>query len=118
MSKISEKRSNILKRKLRIRGNIQGTSERPRLSVFISNLHVSAQIIDDTKQKTLVSASTHGKKTNDNNRTKQAEYVGKEIASKAKKAGIKRIVFDRNGRLYHGRVKAFAEAARSGGLEF
>lgn len=100
-----------------VRKKISGTTERPRLSVFRSNTGIFAQIIDDTKQSTLVAASSVelGKKTlNQEN----AKSVGKKIAEKAIAAGVETIVFDRNGYLYHGNVKAFAEGAREGGLKF
>lgn len=100
-----------------IRRKIRGTSERPRLSVFRSNTGLSAQIIDDVKQVTIAAASTVeiGKKTLN---LENAKNVGKKIAEKAKAAGVEVIVFDRNGYLYHGNVKAFAEGAREGGLKF
>lgn len=100
-----------------IRRKIRGTSERPRLSVFRSNTGLSAQIIDDVKQVTIAAASTVeiGKKTLN---LENAKNVGRKIAEKAKAAGVEVIVFDRNGYLYHGNVKAFAEGAREGGLKF
>jgi len=100
-----------------VRKKITGTSERPRLSVFRSNTGIFAQIIDDTKQVTLAAASTVelGQKTVNQENSKN---VGKKIAEKAKAAGVEAIVFDRNGYLYHGNVKAFAEGAREGGLKF
>ena len=98
--------------------NVTGTTERPRLSVYISAQHVTAQIIDDTTSKTLVYVTTVGSKQASKNLTERATWVGAEIAKKAKVAKIKTIVFDRNGRLYHGRIKALADAARAGGLEF
>jgi len=94
-----------------------GTSERPRLSVFISNFHVSAQIIDDTVGKTLISATTVGKKSL-GTMTEKASLIGAEIGEKAKKAKITKVVFDRNGRAYAGRLKALADSAREKGLEF
>jgi large subunit ribosomal protein L18 len=100
-----------------VRKKISGTSERPRLSVFRSNTGIFAQVIDDVKQVTVASASSVeiGKKTlNQEN----AKNVGKKIAEKAIAAGVQTIVFDRNGYLYHGNVKAFAEGAREGGLKF
>ncbi len=111
------KTSKLLRRKHRIRAKVIGSEERPRLSVHVSNLHVSAQIIDDSKDTTLAHASTVGQKSLDANLTKRAEWAGEKIAEVAKKAKIKKVVFDRNGKLYHGRVKAFAEAARKAGLE-
>lgn len=104
-------------RKGRVRSVVSGTANRPRLSVFRSNAHIVAQIIDDETGKTLVAASTQNVKVT-GNKTQQAEAVGKEVASKAQAAGIKSVVFDRGGYRYHGRVKALAEAARAGGLQF
>jgi large subunit ribosomal protein L18 len=100
-----------------VRKKISGTTERPRLSVFRSNTGIFAQIIDDVKQVTLASSSTIelGKK---NLNQDNAKNVGKKIAEKAIAAGVQTIVFDRNGYLYHGNVKAFAEGAREGGLKF
>ena len=104
----------------RIRKDLSGTAERPRLNVFRSNANISAQIIDDEKGITLVSASTLEKElkiTNGGN-VEAAKLIGAEIAKRAKKAKITKVVFDRGGYLYHGRVKALAEAARENGLEF
>lgn len=110
------------RRKVRIRKKISGTAERPRLVVYRSNLHIYAQVVDDEKGATLVSASTLGlKKAGESGAhcTKAGgELVGKEIARLAKEQNISSVVFDRNGYLYHGRVKAVAEGAREGGLEF
>lgn len=107
-----------LKIKRRIRGKISGTNERPRMSVFRSNKQIYVQLIDDLSGKTLVSASSLG--INEDNITKKEESakVGEIVAQKAKEAGITSVVFDRNGYLYHGRVKELAEAARKGGLKF
>ena len=111
------------RRKKRVRKKVLGTSERPRLNVFRSSRHIYAQIIDDTNATTLVDASSlkkdlkelvQGKEGNRNG----ASIVGESIAKVALEKGIKQVVFDRNGFLYHGRVKALAEAARSKGLEF
>ena len=113
----SLKLHNLKLRKNRVRSQVHGTAERPRLSVSISNLHISAQIIDDDKGKTLVTATTVGKKLT-GTMTEKAIIIGSEIAKNAKKAKIQKIVFDRNGRLYHGRIKALADAARKEGLEF
>ena len=109
-----------LVRHKRIRENLTGTSERPRLCVFRSNANIEAQIIDDTKQTTLVSASTLEKDLEIKNggNVEAAKVIGAEIAKRAKKAKINTVVFDRGGYLYHGRVKALAEAARENGLEF
>lgn len=118
MSKVTEAVRKKQLRKQRIRATIVGTSERPRLSVFISHQHVSAQIIDDSKSKTLVHVSTAGKKSASGTKTEMAAWVGAELGKKAKTAKIKKVVLDRNGKLYHGRVKALADAARKEGLEF
>lgn len=109
-----------LERHNRIRKNLSGTPERPRLNVFRANANITAQIIDDTKGVTLVSASTLEKELNIKNggNVEAAKIIGAEIAKRAKKAKINKVVFDRGGYLYHGRVKALAEAARENGLEF
>jgi large subunit ribosomal protein L18 len=106
----------------RIRRYVTGTPERPRLSVFRSNQHIYAQVIDDTQHQTLVSASTldadlREKLDNSANCDASAE-VGKLIAKRLLEKGVSKVVFDRGGNLYHGRVKALAEAAREGGLDF
>ena len=109
------------RRKVRIRKKIFGTPDRPRLVVFRSNLHLYAQIVDDENAKTLVSASTLTlKKSGETAGCNKAggELVGKEIARLAKEKSISRVVFDRNGYIYHGRVKAVADGAREAGLEF
>jgi large subunit ribosomal protein L18 len=112
----TERRAKI---KRRIRKNIFGSSEQPRLSVFRSNKQIYAQIIDDNSGKTLVSASSYkNKATETGSKKDQAAVVGKEVAEKAIKAGITTVVFDRNGYLYHGRVKTLADSAREGGLKF
>ena len=103
-------------RKARVRSTVSGTAERPRLSVTISNKHVSAQLIDDVAAKTLASATTVGSKQTGNLK-EQATIVGSDIAKKAKKAKISKAVFDRNGRQYAGRLSALADAARKEGLE-
>jgi len=92
--------------------------DRPRLSVHVSNLHVSAQIINDETHATLAAISTVGQKTATGTMTDKATWVGTEIAKKAKAAKISKVVFDRRSKLYHGRVKALADAARNAGLEF
>ncbi len=109
------------RRKIRIRKKISGTHERPRLVVFRSNLHIYAQVVDDLTGTTLAAASTlglskGGEKLHCNKAG--AEQVGREIARLAKEKSISRVVFDRNGYLYHGRIKAVADGAREGGLEF
>jgi len=103
-----------------IRGKITGISTRPRLSVFRSNKDIYAQIIDDSKGITLCSASSseEGIKDVKDNKVAKSALVGKKLAEKAMAAGIKSVVFDRGGYLYHGRVKSLADAAREGGLEF
>lgn len=106
----------------RVRAKISGTKERPRLSVFRSNTHISAQLIDDNSGKTLFSASDikggkEAKKTKIS-RVDESKNVGMELAKKATEKGIKEVVFDRGGYKYHGRVKALAEGAREGGLKF
>lgn len=111
-----ERRDKIKKR---IRKTIVGTTEKPRLSVFRSNKEIYAQIIDDVNHVTLASASSlNNKEAQKGTKKDSAQVVGKEIADKAKKAGIESVVFDRNGYLYHGRVKSLADAAREGGLKF
>jgi large subunit ribosomal protein L18 len=113
-----QRRSRIRKR---IRKNLAGTKERPRLSVFRSNKDFYAQIIDDVEGKTLLAVSSKAKDVadkNKGNKIEQAKLVGKLAADKAKEAGLEQVVFDRSGYLYHGRVKAFADAAREGGLKF
>lgn len=111
-----------IRRKLRIRRKISGTPERPRLCVYRSLKHMYAQIIDDTQGHTLVSASTLDKelrgKLKSTGNVEAAREVGRLIAKRALEKGIKKVVFDRNGFLYHGRVKAVAEGAREMGLEF
>ncbi len=103
---------------LRIRKKISGTPERPRLSVYRSNKEIYCQVIDDTKGHTLVAASSRELNGVKATKTEKARQVGKLIAEKAKACGIEAIVFDRGGYLYHGRVKALAEGAREGGLNF
>jgi large subunit ribosomal protein L18 len=106
------------RRHRRIRGKVVGTAERPRLAVYRSNKGISAQLIDDGDGKTLAAASWVALKKAAGNKTDQAGEVGKLLAANAKQAGVTRCVFDRGGYLYHGRVKALAEGAREGGLEF
>ena len=122
MSKTSSRLASRLRRKKHIRKTVVGTSVRPRLSVFRSSSNIYAQIINDDDGCTLVSASTLSPelKSYEGNRgnKKAASAVGELIASKAKEAGINSVRFDRNGYLYHGRVKALADAAREGGLQF
>jgi large subunit ribosomal protein L18 len=107
------------RRHRRVRGRIEGTAERPRLVVFRSNRGIEAQLVDDLAGKTLAAASwLNLKKSFKGNKTEQAAEVGKLLAANAKKAKVESVVFDRGGYLYHGRVKALAEAAREGGLSF
>ncbi|NQU75171.1 MAG: 50S ribosomal protein L18 [Planctomycetes bacterium] len=110
------------RRKRRVRGKVSGTADRPRLTVFRSNKNIYAQIVDDTRGATLVSASSRDKilavEIGFGGNKAAAEKVGIAVAAKAVDAGIKRVVFDRNGYRFHGRVKQLAEAARKGGLEF
>ena len=119
---ISKKSRNSMRevRHSRIRKNMHGTSAVPRLNVFRSNTAIYAQVIDDENSTTLVSASSRDKDLNLKNKSniEAATAVGASIAKKCEKAGIKKVVFDRGGYLYHGRVKALADAARENGLEF
>jgi large subunit ribosomal protein L18 len=112
------KRQSRERRHRRVRGKIAGTASRPRLAVFRSNRGIFAQLIDDEAGRTLASASWLGLKSFNGNKTDQAAEVGKSLAAAAKQAGIETCVFDRGGYLYHGRVKALAEGAREGGLQF
>ncbi len=117
------KKKRRIRRKAHIRKRISGTAERPRLTVFRSNLHIYAQIIDDVANKTVVSASSLEKDIMaqikpEMNKTQQSVLVGTELAKKANSAGIKEVQFDRNGYPYHGRIKALADGARKGGLKF
>jgi large subunit ribosomal protein L18 len=119
MSKVlAHKLQNKQQRKGRIRSIVSGTAERPRLSVFVSNTHISAQLIDDVAGKTIAQVTTVGQKSLKGTMTEKAEWVGTEIAGKAKAAKLSNVVFDRGGKLYHGRVAALADAARKAGLEF
>ncbi|MBQ0025813.1 MAG: 50S ribosomal protein L18 [Lachnospiraceae bacterium] len=122
MVRKDSKAVNRIKKHSRIRNRFLGTAERPRLAVFRSNMHMYAQIIDDETKTTLVSAATTEKevkgelsKTND---VAAASYLGTVIAKRALEKGIKTVVFDRGGYIYHGKVQALAEAAREAGLEF
>jgi large subunit ribosomal protein L18 len=110
-----ERRAKI---KLSIRQKVSGTAERPRLSVFRSNTTIYAQVIDDAKGHTLVSASSVEIAKGKNANVEISKEVGKKIAEKALQIGITKVVFDRNGYLYHGKVKSLADGAREGGLEF
>lgn len=118
MNSLKKKLHNMQLRKNRVRATVSGTTERPRLSARVSNLHISAQVIDDTKHTTIAAVTTVGQKLSGKTMTEKAEWVGAEIAKKAKSKKVKQVVFDRGGRKYHGRIKALADAARAGGLEF
>ena len=113
-----EKREARLRRHTRVRKSVSGTTEVPRLNVFRSNKAIYAQVIDDTKGETLVSSSTLELKIKNGGNIEAACSVGKDIAAKCKKAKINKVVFDRGGFLYHGRVAALADAAREAGLDF
>ena len=108
-----ERRNKI---KTRIRGKVSGTAERPRMTVFRSNKQIYVQLVDDSEGKTLPSASSKG--IEEGTKTEVAAKVGQPIAEKALAAGTTEVVFDRNGYLFHGRVKSLADAARNGGLKF
>ncbi|TMC37214.1 MAG: 50S ribosomal protein L18 [Chloroflexi bacterium] len=117
MIKRQDRKVNRSKRHRRVRVHVAGSKERPRLAVFRSLNHLYAQLIDDSESRTLASASTLQMKAKGNG-VAQAAEVGKEIAARAKAAGVSSVVFDRGGFLYHGRIKALADAAREAGLEF
>lgn len=115
--RLTQKKLNAGRRAHRVRATVSGTLERPRLAVKVSNLHVTAQLINDADGKTLAYATTVGQKLA-GTMTERAAWVGTEIAKKAKKAKVVKVVFDRSGSKYHGRVKALADAARQEGLDF
>jgi large subunit ribosomal protein L18 len=119
MSKTLKTHELRLRRHRRVRKHVIGTAERPRLTVFRSNKHIAAQIIDDTVGRTLVSASTleAAQRTGATGNTAAATEIGKLIAARARAEGVTKVVFDRGGSRYHGRVAALAEAAREAGLE-
>ena len=117
MSNLSHKLLNRTLRAARVRAKVSGTAERPRMSVTISNKHVSAQLIDDVNGKTVAASTTVGSKQT-GTMTEQCAFVGADIAKKAKKKKITAVVFDRNGRKYAQRLAALADAARKEGLEF
>jgi large subunit ribosomal protein L18 len=122
MVEIKKKRADLKRRHLRLRKRLEGTTERPRLSVYRSLKHIYAQIVDDVSGRTLASASTQAEPLKGTLKSTgniaAAAKVGQLLATKAKEAGIKAVCFDRGGRQYHGRIKALAEAARKGGLKF
>ena len=117
MGKGYDKQYRLRRRRKRVRKKVAGSAERPRLSVHRSLKHIGAQLVDDVTGRTLASASSTALKINGAN-AEGAKAVGKALADKAKEALIECVRFDRNGRLYHGRVKALADAAREGGLQF
>lgn len=117
MADLVRKQMNKALRKGRVRAKVTGTTERPRLTVTISNVHVSAQLIDDSKGHTIAAATTVGTKAT-GSKSELAAKVGSDIAKKAKKAKVTQVVFDRNGRQYAGRLAALADAARKEGMEF
>lgn len=117
MNRLAKKLSKSILRKNRVRSVVKGTAVRPRLCVHVSNLHISAQLIDDENSITIAGYSTTGKKLT-GTMTQKAVIVGVEIAKKAKAKKINAVVFDRGPKKYHGRVKALADAARKEGLEF
>ncbi|HEY8525991.1 MAG TPA: 50S ribosomal protein L18 [Acidimicrobiales bacterium] len=113
------KRNARIKRHTRVRKRVRGTAERPRLAVFRSNKHISAQVIDDRAGRTLAAASTYEAPLRSGSGNKEAAAkVGRLVAERAREAGVSKVVFDRGGFLYHGRVAAVAEGAREAGLEF
>ena len=120
--RINRNLSQRQKRHIRVRGSVFGTAERPRLNVFRSSKHIYAQVIDDTQGRTVAAASTMDKelrdKLSDRNKTDEAREVGKLLAERARDKGVSKVVFDRGGWLYHGRVKSLADGAREQGLEF
>ncbi len=117
---ITQTKRNAIRQRIhdRIRRKLSGTGERPRLNVYRSLNHIYAQVIDDQKGETLVSASTMALKIKTGGNIAAAREIGKAVAEVAVKQGIKKVVFDRGGYLYHGRIKALADAAREAGLEF
>ena len=117
---ITQTKRNAIRQRIheRIRRKLAGTAERPRLNVYRSLNHIYAQVIDDQKGETLVSASTLSMKVKTGGNVAAAKEIGQAVAERAVKQGIKKVVFDRGGYLYHGRVKALADAAREAGLEF
>jgi large subunit ribosomal protein L18 len=120
MSSAQNKREARIRRHTRVRKHVRGSTERPRLAVFRSNRHISAQLIDDRTGRTLAAASTYeaGLRSGTTSNKDAAAQVGQLVAERAKAAGVTKVVFDRGGFLYHGRVAAIADAARAAGLEF
>ena len=117
---ITQRKRNEIRQRVhtRIRRRLAGTPERPRLNIYRSLNHIYAQVIDDSQGVTLVSASTVAAKAKTGGNVAAAKEIGKQIAERAKEKGISKVVFDRGGYLYHGRIKALADAAREAGLEF
>ena len=115
---VQTKNASRLRRRRRVRAKVRGTAERPRISVFRSNRGIAAQLIDDDAGKTIAAASWTEADLRKLDRADQAKRVGEVLASRAKEAGVSRVVFDRGGYRFHGRVAALAEGAREGGLEF
>ncbi len=122
MSSLDKRKQSRMKRKKRIRKKINGTPERPRLCVFRSAKHIDTQIIDDINGETIASASSYEKEVKEQpkfeDKVSAANFIGKRVAERALEKGIKKVVFDRNGFLYHGRIKAVSDGAREAGLEF
>ncbi len=117
---ITQTQRNEIRKRIhsRIRAKLSGTTERPRLNVYRSLNHIYAQVIDDQKGETIVSASSLAMKLKTGGNVASAKEIGKSIAEQAVARGVKKVVFDRGGYLYHGRIKALADAAREAGLEF
>lgn len=122
MDKLKAKRAGLIRRKVRVRSKVSGTAERPRLCVTRTNMHIYAQVIDDVTGTTIAAAASNdpelGKAIKNSGNSDAAKAVGEAVARKALDKGVTEVVFDRSGRLYHGRVKALAEGARSAGLKF
>jgi large subunit ribosomal protein L18 len=120
MTQVASRGAARQKRHDRIRLRLEGTESRPRLAVFRSNVHIYAQIIDDASGRTLAAASTLEKelRSSGSTKTQEAAVVGRLVAERAKSAGVERVVFDRAGFRYHGRIKSLADAAREAGLDF
>jgi large subunit ribosomal protein L18 len=118
MNELRKKMLNRSRRRNRVRARVSGTAERPRLVVRVSNRHISAQIIDDTSGRTVAATSTVGAKDTGDNMVSRAAWAGAQIGAQAKQAKVKKVVLDRGSKLYHGRIAAFAAAARETGLEF
>lgn len=122
MDKLKAKQANLARRRRRVRGKVSGTAERPRLNVTRTNAHIYAQIIDDRSGRTLASAATNDKELRGSiklgSNIEAAKAVGEALGRRAVEAGVTEVVFDRGGRIYHGRVKALADGARSAGLKF